>query len=181
MPGPRRLSQCISEGDGIAVIVRVRDQESARTAEASGAKGLAVEKAIAGLRAASTLPVLWLGARSADADAEADAVGVAPGEDAAVDLETVVVVATEDELETALDTQDPEIFLLAPRQDGDDADPLDSVLELLPDVPAGKLAIAELDGATRDDVLALERAGFDAVLVAGGDLSQLVGERAAEF
>ena len=47
----------------------------------------------------------------------------------------------------------------------DDADPLDAVLELLPDVPAGKLAIAQVDVASRDEVLALERAGIDAVLV----------------
>ena len=42
------------------------------------------------------------------------------------------------------------------------------MLELLPDVPAGKLAIARVDVATRDEVLALERAGIDAVLVSDG-------------
>jgi indole-3-glycerol phosphate synthase len=51
------------------------------------------------------------------------------------------------------------------------------VLELLPDVPAGKLAIAEVDVTSRDEVLALERAGIDAVLVPAGSVAELVGER----
>jgi indole-3-glycerol phosphate synthase len=51
------------------------------------------------------------------------------------------------------------------------------LLELLPDVPAGKLAIAELASASRDEVLELERAGVDAVLVTGGgDVGLLVGD-----
>ena len=54
-------------------------------------------------------------------------------------------------------------------------EPLDRVLELLPDVPAGKLAIAELFGASREDVEELERAGVDAVLVTG-DVEALVGD-----
>jgi indole-3-glycerol phosphate synthase len=49
------------------------------------------------------------------------------------------------------------------------------VLELLPDVPAGKLAIADVRVATREDVLALERAGIDAVLVPPGHVGDLVG------
>jgi hypothetical protein len=175
--GSHRLSQRISEGDGIAVIVRVRDQDAARAAEAGGAKGLAVGSPIDGLRAASSLPVLWLG-RGEPGDV--DAVAVGPEDEASEEHETVVVVANEDELEAALDVHDPQIFLLAPRPEEDDADLLEEVLELLPDVPAGKLAIAELDEATRDDVLTLERAGFDAVLV-GGSAAELVGERAPDF
>ena len=49
------------------------------------------------------------------------------------------------------------------------------MLELLPDVPAGKLAIAQVDVSTREEVLALERAGIDAVLVAGGEVSTWSG------
>ena len=49
------------------------------------------------------------------------------------------------------------------------------MLELLPDVPAGKLAIAEVELASREDVLALERAGIDAVLVGAGRIADLVG------
>jgi indole-3-glycerol phosphate synthase len=51
------------------------------------------------------------------------------------------------------------------------------VLELLPDVPAGKLAIARVDVTNRDEVLALERAGIDAVLVNAGQIAHLVGEQ----
>ena len=60
------------------------------------------------------------------------------------------------------------------RRDEEQA-PLDRVLELLHDVPAGKLAIAELASASRDDVETLERAGVDAVLVTG-DVEALVGD-----
>ena len=45
---------------------------------------------------------------------------------------------------------------------------------LLHDVPAGKLAIAELHDATPEDVAELERSGVDAVLVAPGGLAELV-------
>ena len=54
-------------------------------------------------------------------------------------------------------------------------DPVESVLALLPDVPAGKLAIAEVAAASRNEVLQLERAGFDAVLVPNGYVRELVG------
>jgi indole-3-glycerol phosphate synthase len=84
-------------------------------------------------------------------------------------------VRDEDELQEALEQFDPEVFLLSARDVDADDDPLQSVLSLLPDVPAGKLAIAEVDVAGRDDVVALERAGFDAVLVPAGHVAELVG------
>jgi hypothetical protein len=84
-------------------------------------------------------------------------------------------VRDEDELEEALEQHDPEIFLLAASGDDDDDDPLASVLELLPDVPAGKLAIADVDVASRHEVVALERAGFDAVLAPAARVGALVG------
>jgi indole-3-glycerol phosphate synthase len=95
-------------------------------------------------------------------------------------LECVIDVRNEEELELALDRVDPEIFLLSPREADDGEDALDRVLELLPDVPAGKLAIAELPASTREDVASLERAGVDAVLVGGGDVAHLVGGTAPE-
>jgi indole-3-glycerol phosphate synthase len=49
------------------------------------------------------------------------------------------------------------------------------VLELLPDVPAGKLGIAEVGARTRDEVEELERAGVDGVIVAAGNVAHLVG------
>ena len=50
------------------------------------------------------------------------------------------------------------------------------MLDLLPDVPAGKLAIADLPATTRADVDELERAGVDAVIVPAGNIAELVGE-----
>ena len=55
-----------------------------------------------------------------------------------------------------------------------DEDALETLLALLHDVPAGKLAIAELRDASSDDVAELERAGVDAVLVTSGDVAALV-------
>jgi hypothetical protein len=172
VPGSRRLSQHISEGDGIAIIARVRDGESARAAEAEGAKAVALDGAVTGIRESTSLPVLWLGQGE---PVDADAVAVRPGHEAENGgLETVLHVRDEDELEAALEDHDPEIFLLAASDDDHD-DPLGSVLELLPDVPAGKLAIAEVEVVSRQEVVALERAGFDAVLTPGGRISDLVG------
>ncbi|HEY2219321.1 MAG TPA: hypothetical protein VGH35_08270 [Gaiellaceae bacterium] len=172
MPGSRRLSQRISEGDGIAIIARVRDVESARAAEADGAKALAVDGAVAGIRESTSLPLLWVGGGS---PIDADAVAMRPGDVPADHLEAVLHVRDEDELEEALEQHDPEIFLLAASGDDDDDDPLASVLELLPDVPAGKLAIADVDVASRHEVVALERAGFDAVLAPAARVGALVG------
>jgi indole-3-glycerol phosphate synthase len=189
--GSRRLSQAISEGDGISVLVHVGSLDAARAAEAQGAEGIVLDGPAEGVRTATTLPILYRAGGSPDAarDAGADAwllvieeVGGEPDEIAAaharageLGLECVVDVRDDEELERALEHLDPEIFLLSSRAAEDDESPLDRVLELLPDVPAGKLAIAELQAATRDDVVALERAGVDGVLVPGGDVAGLVG------
>ena len=183
----RRLSQAIAEGDGISVLVEVRDSGAARRAEESGAEGVVVRLAAAGVRAETGLPLLAYGPAPDDAAAgSADAVVLTPDEGDHVlaglaerchelGIEVVVRVSDEEQLARALDHVDPEIVLLtAERADGSQA-PLDRLLELLPDVPAGKLAIAELAGASREDVEELERAGVDAVLVAG-DVEALVGD-----
>jgi hypothetical protein len=175
VPGSRRLSQRISEGDGIAIIVHVADVAAAREAEAEGAKALALGAPIDGIRAATTLPLLWMGRGAPN---EADAVRIRPEDDSDHhQLETVVDVRDEEELELALERLDPEIFLLCAREIDEDVDPLDAVLELLPDVPAGKLAIADVDVESRDEVLALERAGIDAVLVRTRHVAHLVGHQ----
>jgi hypothetical protein len=173
VPGSRRLSQHISEGDGIAIIACVEDAGGARDAEGQGAKALAIARPIDGIRDATTLPLLWIGG-GAPADADA---GTLRPEDEHVDrhLEPVADVRDEEELELALEQRDPEIFLLS-AADGE-TDPLDAVLELLPDIPAGKLAIARVDVSSRDEVLALERAGIDAVLVNACQVSHLVGHK----
>jgi hypothetical protein len=183
----RRLSQAISEGDGISVIVQVHAVDDARAAEEQGAEGLALVRGVDGLGEATSLPVLWLGDPAAAEEmascrAHAVAVWAESGgerlrelhEELGDGLELVVGVANEDELELALEL-DAEIVLLSGSEADGDQHPVDRVLELLPDVPAGKLAIADVAVATPDEVDALERAGFDAVLVPPGHVGELVG------
>jgi indole-3-glycerol phosphate synthase len=184
----RRFSQAISEGDGISLLVPVDDAGSAAAAEARGAEGVVVVRRLDGLRESTGLPVFSRagGAPRAAVDAGADAwlmwVENADDEDELRDLytearnlglEPVVGVRDDEELELALEQLDPEIFLLAPP--GEDGDPLEQVLDLLPDVPAGKLAIAELPVRSDGDVIALERAGVDAVIVSAADVERLAG------
>jgi hypothetical protein len=177
VPGSRRLSQRISEGDGIAIIVCVADAAGARDAEEQGAKAVAVHGTIDGIRDATTLPLLWIGAGTPK---EADAVRIRPDDDAGDQaLEAVVDVRDEEELELALERLDPEIFLLAAGDAGEEG-PLERTLDLLQDVPAGKLAIAELAVRGREEVAELERAGMDAVIVPAGDVAELVGGSAPE-
>lgn len=187
--GVRRLSQAIAEGDGISVIVRVADAGAARSAEDDGAEGLVLDREVDGVRSDTALPLLWgpPGPPSEAARAGADAWRLVVAqvheddlEDAAIQaiglgLECVVDVCDEEEIRIALERLDPEIFLLSGRSAEDDEEPLERVLDLLPDVPAGKLAIADLPVRGRDDVIALERAGVDGVIVAGRDVAALVG------
>jgi indole-3-glycerol phosphate synthase len=191
MNASRRLGQAISEGDGISLLVPVEDVESAATAEREGAEGIVVGRRLDGLREATVLPVLCRleGAAAAvqvGADAcllrvenAGDGMGLLDlhAEAQALGLEPVVGVRDDEELELALEQIDPEILLLsaAPGAGDDDLDPLEPVLDLLPDVPAGKLAIAEVSVRTREEVVALERAGVDAVIVTPGDVARLVG------
>jgi NAD(P)H-dependent flavin oxidoreductase YrpB (nitropropane dioxygenase family) len=178
--GSRRLSQAISEGDGISLIASVRSAEEARAAEEAGAEGIVVAGPVGGLRESTGLPVLWRRDGSPDST-EADACVLGPedeelhGQVLARGLEPVVEVRDEEELEFALEHLDPEIFLLSGGAADDDEEPLDRVLSLLPDLPAGKLAIAAVEVATREDVVALERAGIDAVLVDAARVGRLVG------
>jgi hypothetical protein len=175
-----KLSQAIAEGDGISILVEVGDAAAAARAEGQGAEGLVAVGQPAGVRAASGLPLLHRGGPAAASAAGAHAVVVPPDpaaweEASALGLECVVRVASTEELEEALELLDPEVFLLAVEA-GSDEDPLEALLALLHDVPAGKLAIAELPNATADDVAELERAGVDAVLVSSGDISALVAD-----
>jgi hypothetical protein len=126
--GSRRLSQAIAEGDGISVLVWVRDGEGARAAEQQGAEGLVVRGI--GVRQATVLPVLAYGTSPREAsDDGADAV-VVPADDeealvelvdeaARLGLECVLKVRDEDDLERALEHVDPEIFLLSAEEAGE--------------------------------------------------------------
>lgn len=173
-----KISQAVAEGDGISFIVEVSDSPSAKKAEAQGADGLAALTNANAVRMSSALPMLHLG-RMFDAQGSAsDAVVIKPDlamwdEAHALGLECVVRVHESADLERALRYFDPEVFLLSVPEDADD-DPLTVLLELLHDVPAGKLAIAELHDATPDDVSELERSGVDAVLVSPDSLETLI-------
>jgi hypothetical protein len=183
--GSRRLSQAIAEGDGISVLVEVVDAAGARGAQEQGARGLVVRRDAGHIRESCNLPVLAFGPSAAvnavDAvvvDATEDPDVLSGLVDAAHDrgLECVLRVTDEDDLGEVLELVDPEIFLLAAEDVEDGQSPLERLLDLLADVPAGKLAIAELAGASRDDVVELERAGVDAVIVSGSDIGSLVGD-----
>jgi len=187
----RRFSQAISEGDGISVLVEVHDADSARAAERDGAEALVVRSNAEAVRAATELPILWraAGAIAEAAGAGADAYLVVVeelhedddllerlhAEALNLGLDCVVEVRDEEELEAALERLDPEIFLLSGRDD-DEESPLARALELLPDVPAGKLAVADVPVSGREQVDELERAGVDAVIVGAGSVAELVGE-----
>jgi hypothetical protein len=174
MHGERRFSQAIADGDGISLVAAATDLAAAERAEAAGARAIVATSAFG----EHALPVLWRGAGGPQAarDAEADAwvlvaANAGDDDDRLVDrynevldmgLDCVVQVDDADELERVLESLDPEVFLLTP---GEGEDPLEHVLELLEDVPAGKLAVADVTPLDAEELEALERAGVDAVIV----------------
>jgi indole-3-glycerol phosphate synthase len=177
-----KFSQAISEGDGISLIVEVTDADGAHAAAAEGAEAVVVRRALGG---DVEVPVLWRGsAQASDAAAAGADAWVASLDDDAdgnhdVALDRVVAVRDEEELELALERFDPEIVLFSVGGD-DDADALQRALDLLPDLPAGKLAIAEVPVSSREQVDELERAGVDAVIVGARNVAELVGDAAPE-
>ena len=69
-------------------------------------------------------------------------------------LDCVVEVREEDELDEVLERVDPEIILISERDVGDEED-LERTLDLLPNVPAGKLVVSESRVNVREQVVAL--------------------------
>jgi indole-3-glycerol phosphate synthase len=186
----RRFSHAIAEGDGISVVAAVEDADAARAAEEQRAEALVVRGDPTAVRDASSLPILWradvsLERASTAADAYLLVFDALEEDDGKLEdlhsqalelgLDCAVEVRDEEELERALERVDPEIFLLSPAEREEDETPLEVVLDLLAAVPAGKLAIADLELTTRDEVLELERAGCDAVIVYGPAVGSLVG------
>jgi len=201
----RRFSQAISEGDGISVIPLLRGDlpRLARAAEEAGAEALAVDSVagVGALRSVTDLPVL---VRHLDADVMALERARDAGTDACVlhfeeladaeglleelvgaawdlGLDCALDVRDDDELEQALERLDPEILLLSERNPERGELELERTLDLLADVPVGKLVVSESLVRTRDQVLELERAGVDGVmletaLAADGGIAELVSE-----
>ena len=184
-----RLTQAISEGDGISVIPLLEGEVArlASLAEIAGAEAVAVSRSddVEEARSSTALPVL---VRDPGLDPSSGSAAIAlPDADACVlafdrwsdsdeleelharlaeyGIDCAVGVRDEDALEEALRRLDPEIVLMAVGDRDADDDQLEHVLDLLPDVPAGKLVIAEGDQLTREQVVALERAGIDAIIV----------------
>ena len=153
----RAFSHAISHGEGISLIPHVDGADSARRAEADGVGAVLAGGAVEEIRAATSLPILGYDAAADACIVDADHAG-----QMAEDVEVVVRIETEEELDDVLERLDPELFVLAAAEADE---PLEQVLTLLSGVPAGKLAIAELAGVTREQIAELERAGVDAVLV----------------
>jgi indole-3-glycerol phosphate synthase len=177
-----RFSQAISEGDGISVIPALEGDVGALTeiAEAGGAEAVAVEADdVERVRARTGLPIIArygdpraLSASGADACIVVfDAVGGGGDLEEVyalareLGLDCAVDVGDEDELESALERVDPDIVLISERKLDRNEEDLERTLDLLADVPAGKLVISEARVVAREQVVALERAGVDAVLV----------------
>jgi hypothetical protein len=183
----RRFSQAISEGDAISLIARIEPVDDVGLVEIDVADAVFVSPADAGLVAAvrsrTELPLVaqWAGNPPSDL-AGVDAYLLAVDserewlervhDELRGTIELAFGIEDEEHLAMALEDFDPEIFVLgASETSGEEA--LERVLDLLPDVPAGKLAIADLADSGRDEVSALERAGFDGVIVEPQRLSAL--------
>ncbi len=179
-----RFSEAISEGDGISVIPVLEGDVGALAAlaEEAGAEAVAVRaEDVADARSQTGLPILARdGNPEAVAEAGADAVVVqheAASDEGRLEglygaayelgLDFAVDVREEDELEDALARIDPEIVLISERGLDEGEEDLELTLDLLADVPAGKLVVSEARIVSHDQVVALERAGVDAILVHG--------------
>ncbi len=173
-----RFRQAISEGDGISVIPVLTGavEEQAALAEESGAEAVAVAEADVARAAGSTsLPVLARTGLEGVAEAGGDACVLASDETLPeqherareLGLDCVVDVTNEEALQAVLEHVDPDIFLLSERDRDDEEEDFERTLDLLADVPAGKLVISDARVGAREQVVALERAGVDAILVSG--------------
>jgi 3-dehydroquinate synthase class II len=182
-----RFSQAIAEGDGISVVAQVSSADDARLAAESGADALLLG-GHARLETPNDLPVLVRADNPDEASADALLLDTAAWDDDdlmrrysdIVDrgVECVVGVRDEEQLERALELLDPGILLLSAHEDANDS--VEAVLDLLPDVPAGKLVVADVGGVGEEAVAGLERVGVDAVIVYAADVAALVGDEPPE-
>jgi indole-3-glycerol phosphate synthase len=177
-----RFSQAISEGDGISVIpVLDGDVERlAALAEEAGAEAIMVRPDdVERVRSRCGLPIVArdgdprsVSAAGGDALVLAYDAGAEDGEleglyglARELGLDCPVDVQDEEALEEALERVDPDIVVISEWGLGADEEDLERTLDLLADVPAGKLVVSDARIVSREQVLALERAGVDAILV----------------
>ena len=172
-----RFREAISEGDGISIVPVLQGavEDLAALAEEAGAEAVAVDVAdVERVRANTSLAVLVRGGDPTQASASGADAWIVPFSDEAeaavarareLDLDCAVEVRDEETLEEALERVDPDIVLISERGLDDDEEDLERTLDLLADVPAGKLVISEARVSAREQVVALENAGVDAILV----------------
>jgi hypothetical protein len=184
-----RFTQAISEGDGISVIPELEGDiaDLAALAEEAGAEAVVVSIHDAqAARAATSLPIVIDGVgdpREVDTLVQAAVEGCVTvydldaGEGELLDelypavdvlgIDCAIEVRESEDMAEILERFDPEIFVAASPRPSDD-DELEHMLDLLADVPAGKLVIARpRRPILREQIVALERAGVDAVLLRG--------------
>jgi indole-3-glycerol phosphate synthase len=195
-----RFSQAISEGDGISIVPILETEVAAvaGAAEEAGAEAIAVSTRDAQeARGATSLPLIVDGGiydrqsveRLAPLGADGWIVVVDPdgGEGDRVDellpiamalgVDCAIEVWDAENLADVLARFDPEILVIARPRPESAEDELEHILDLLPDVPAGKLVIARLRSEMLpEQVIALERAGVDAVLVGAEVFSDVLAE-----
>ena len=184
-------------GEEISFVLRITEADAALLVEAqeAGTAGLAIaaEAVPPGLEA-TRLPVLHKGvlidpyqlyeSRLAGADGVVLIAAAFDGDDDAfvrmhsvagdLGLDVVVEVAEEEEIELVLELLDPDSFLVQNHLEDRGFD-LERTFSLLEEVPAGKAVLSEGGIHTRDEVLALERAGVDAAIL--GDWVHEMGLR----
>ena len=184
-------------GEEISFVLRITEADAALLVEAqeAGTAGLAIaaEAVPPGLEA-TRLPVLHKGvlidpyqlyeSRLAGADGVVLIAAAFDGDDDAfvrmhsvagdIGLDVVVEVAEEEEIELVLELLDPDSFLVQNHLEDRSFD-LERTFSLLEEVPAGKAVLSEGGIHTRDEVLALERAGVDAAIL--GDWVHEMGLR----
>jgi indole-3-glycerol phosphate synthase len=184
-----RFSQAISEGDGISVVPMLEGEvaELAALAEEAGAEAVAVSaNDVAAARAATSLPLIVDGLQEAPDITKLVEAGVDgcvivgdldTGDGEWIDelyravetlgIDPAIEVHEAEDLAEVLEEFDPEILVVA-SADPSDEEELEHVLDLLADVPAGKLVVARpRRPIDREQIVALERAGVDAILVGG--------------
>ena len=184
-----RFSQAISEGDGISVVPMLEGEvaELAALAEEAGAEAVAVSaNDVAAARAATPLPLIVDGLQEAPdvtklVEAGVDGCVIVGDLDTgdgewidelyraveALGIDPAIEVREAEDLAEVLERFDPEILVVA-SADPSDEEELEHVLDLLADVPAGKLVVARpRRPIDREQIVALERAGVDAILVGG--------------
>jgi indole-3-glycerol phosphate synthase len=184
-------------GEEISFVLRIAEADPGLLAEAqeAGAAGLAIARdAVPPGLESTRLPVLHKGvlidpyqlyeSRLAGADGIVLIAAAFDGSDddfvrmysvaGELGLDVVVEVAEEEEIELALDILDPDSFLVQNHLEDRGFD-LERTFSLLEEVPAGKAVLSEGGIQTRDQVLALERAGVDAAIL--GDWIHELGVR----